>query len=175
MCVYEKDSPEHFDVAIESVINQTLQPSEIVLTVDGPVSDSIDRIINKYQDLLISSDIKYKVIRLEQNVGHGAARRICFDNCSYSLIALMDADDIAVPERFEWQIQYISEHPDVTAVGGYIKEFITMMKPDDTTNEAGRRMVPQNDSEIKDYMKKRCPMNQVTVMFKKDDVVEVGG
>ena len=172
ICVYGKDNPEHFDAAIESVINQTLKPTEIVLTVDGPIPETIEHIIQKYQDC---SQVRFKIVRLEKNMGHGEARRICFENCEFQLIALMDADDISVPTRFEKQIAFFDSHPDVSVVGGYITEFITTDNATDISKTAGNRIVPESDENIKAYMKKRCPMNQVTVMFKKADVAEVGG
>lgn len=175
MCVYGKDNPDHFDAAIESVVNQTVKPKEIVLTVDGPIPDLIERVIHKYQSFLAGTDITFNVIRLEKNMGHGEARRICFDNCSCELIALMDADDLSVPTRFEKQISYVSDHPEVSVVGGNITEFITTDNPCDISKTAGNRIVPEKDEDIRQYMQRRCPMNQVTVMFKRADVTEVGG
>ena len=175
MCVYGGDNAANFDASIESVINQTCQPAEIVLTVDGPIPSSIEKVIKKYSGLLKDGNIDFKIIRLENNVGHGEARRICFDNCSFDVIALMDADDLSLEKRFERQMDFLSLHPEVSVVGGYIEEFITQEKPFDTTQTAGMRIVPVTDQDIKEYMRKRCPMNQVTVMFRKRDVIEVGG
>ena len=175
MCVYGGDNSDYFDVALKSVINQSLQPNEIVLTVDGPIPTETENVISKYQDKLSSSSIDFKIIRLEKNMGHGEARRICFDNCSYPIIALMDADDISVYERFKKQIEFYDKHPSVSVVGGIISEFVSQSDPNDVSIKAGNRIVPENDVEIKEYMKKRCPMNQVTVMFKKEDVNSVGG
>ena len=175
MCVYGGDNAANFDASIESVINQTCQPAEIVLTVDGPIPSSIEKVIKKYSGLLKDGNIDFKIIRLENNVGHGEARRICFDNCSFDIIALMDADDLSLEKRFERQMDFLSLHPEVSVVGGYIEEFITQEKPFDTTQTAGMRIVPVTDQDIKEYMRKRCPMNQVTVMFRKRDVIEVGG
>ena len=165
MCVYNGDNPEHFKTAVESVLNQTCKPDEVVLVVDGPVTETLNEIITDYE----KSDI-FNVIRLPENAGHGNARRIGLENCKYELVALMDADDISVPERFEKQLEVFKENNDISLVGGNISEFID--KPEKT---AGSRIVPQNDSEIKEYIKKRCPMNQMTVMFKKESVVDVGG
>ena len=170
MCVYGRDNPNDFDVAIYSIVNQTIKPNEIVLTVDGPISGIIENIIEKYRKQLADSTISFKVIYLEKNVGHGEARRICFEQCTFDLIALMDADDISVPERFEKQIEYLIKHPRLSVVGGNIQEFIG-----NPENCVGKRIVPERDGDIKSYMKKRCPMNQVTVMFKKEDVISVGG
>lgn len=175
MCVYGKDNPAFFDAAIESVVNQTIRPAEIVLTVDGPIPDATEAVIRKYQLSLIDTKTLFKVVRLDKNVGHGEARRICFDNCSKELIALMDADDLSVATRFEKQLSFFKAHPDVSAVGGYITEFITGDGPTDISRTVGSRIVPENDEDIKLYMQKRCPMNQVSVMFQKDDVAEVGG
>lgn len=170
MCVYGKDNPEFFDSALSSIIEQTMKPDEIVLTVDGPIPDSIKTVIQKYQDLLKNTETEFKVVFLKKNVGHGEARRISFNNCSYGLIALMDADDISVPNRFEKQINFYNKHSDLSVVGGYIQEFINTPE-----NCVGKRIVPLNDADVKKYMCKRCPMNQVTVMLKKDDIAAVGG
>lgn len=175
ICVYGKDSPEHFDVALESIVDQTLAPTEIVLTVDGPIPEAMEKIIAKYRERLENSRIGFKIIRLEKNMGHGEARRVCFENCSCQLIALMDADDLSVPDRFEKQIKYCLDNPEVSAVGGNITEFISADDPRDTSRKAGSRKVPEDDAGVKRFMRKRCPMNQMTVMFRKDDVAEVGG
>lgn len=84
------------------------------------------------------------------------------------MIALMDADDLSVPDRFEKQLAVFVQNPSLSIVGGNIQEFIGT--PDKCV---GKRIVPEKDSDIKIYMKKRCPMNQVTVMFRKADVEEV--
>ena len=170
MCVYGGDDSDHFDAALNSVIDQTVRPSEVVLTVDGPVPESIEAVIEKYRNILPDLAVAFKVVYLEKNMGHGEARRISFDQCTCDLIALMDADDLAVPERFEKQLAYYARYPELSAVGGYIREFVGMPE-----NGAGKRIVPETDKDIKEYMKKRCPMNQVTVMLRKKAVREVGG
>ncbi len=165
MCVYGGDDPSWFRCAVESVKNQSLLPNEIVIVVDGPVPEKLDRIIKEYE-----KDDIFKIIRLGRNSGHGVARRVGLENCSNELVALMDADDISVSDRFEKQIARFKEDGELDIVGGNITEFV-----DDESNIVGKRIVPETDSEIKEYMKKRCPMNQVTVMFKKESVQDVGG
>jgi glycosyltransferase involved in cell wall biosynthesis len=165
ICVYKNDNPEHFEMALESVINQTIKPNEIVLVVDGPIPSSIDSIICKY-----NNESFFKVIRLNENVGHGNARRIGIESCTNDLVALMDADDISVPDRFEKQIKCFKLNPTIDIVGGTIKEFINSVD-----NIVGIRDVPENDYEIKQYLKKRCPFNQMTVMFNLSQVKRAGG
>lgn len=170
MCVYGGDNPAFFDAAFSSIVNQTVQPDEIVLTVDGPIPQTIETVIEKYRILLTESAIAFRMVTLEKNMGHGEARRICFENCNYDLIALMDADDISVPERFERELAIFQKDSALSIVGGNIQEFVG--SPD---NCVGKRIVPEMDTDIKSYMQRRCPMNQVTVMFRKADVAEVGG
>lgn len=165
MCVYGKDNPDWFKTAVDSILNQTAKPQEVVLVVDGPVPEELGKIINEYEKNNI-----FKVIRLEENQGHGNARRIGLNNCSHDLVALMDADDISEVDRFEKQLECFKNDSELDIVGGNIVEFI-----DSTENIVGIRTVPKTDNEIKVYMKKRCPMNQVTVMFKKESVDRVGG
>ena len=159
MSVYRNDKPDDFLTAVRSIYYQTIQPDEIVLVVDGPIPETVDKAILTLQDEISVM----KVIRFEKNMGHATARQTGLDAATNNLCAVMDSDDIAVPDRFE-------KHPDVSVVGGIIKEFIGT--PD---NVVGTRMVPENDADIKDYLKSRCPMNLVTVMVKKDDVMKVGG
>lgn len=164
MCVYGKDNPQWFDTAVDSVVNQTRKPDEIVLVVDGPVPDELAKIIKKYETIEF-----FKVIWLKENQGHGNARRCSLNNVSYDIVALMDADDICVPDRFEKQLEYFKDG-NIDIVGGDIAEFIG-----DEKNIVAYRTLPVCDSDIKSEMKTRCPLNQMTVMFKKDVYTQAGG
>lgn len=111
-----------------------------------------------------------KTIYLSTNQGHGNARRASLENCTNELVALMDADDISIRDRFERQLSVFRDNESVDIVGGQITEFIG-----EPSNITGKRVVPESDADIKQYMKKRCPMNQVSVMFKKSFAEKVGG
>ena len=164
MCVYGKDNPEWFDKAVQSVLDQSVKPSEVVLVVDGPVPNELDDVIKKYE----CNEI-FKVIRFKENQGHGNARRASVDGCTNDLIALMDADDISLPERFEKQLK-VFENTEADIVGGDISEFI-----EEEQNVVAYRRLPVTDSELRQYIKHRCPFNQMTVMFKKDIYLKAGG
>lgn len=165
MCVYHGNDPRDFALAVDSVLNQTAVPDEVVLVVDGPVPAELDRVIEGYAALE-----NFRVVRLPENQGHGNARRAGLEHCTHSLVALMDADDVSTPDRFEKQLAAFEAHPEASAVGGQISEFV-----DSPENVVGYRIVPLEDEEIRAYLKIRCPMNQVTVMFRKEDVQAVGG
>lgn len=165
MCVYHGDDPGWFKTATESILNQTVVPDEVVLVVDGFVPAELDKLISGFEKLE-----NFKVIRLPENKGHGNARRTGLENCSNELVALMDADDISLPGRFEKQLKVFSKNPELSIVGGNISEFA-----EEPGSIVGYRTVPQEHKEIAEYLKKRCPMNQVTVMFRKSDVQKAGG
>ena len=165
MCVYHNDNPVHFKQSFQSIINQTILPDEIVLVIDGPITNELEEAVTLFQTLYK----KLKIIRFSENKGHGEARRKGFEACSNELIAIMDADDICVKDRFEKQLNAFNCY-DADVVGGQINEFV-----DSPENIVGKRLVPLSDKEIKQYSKKRCPMNQVTVMMKKSSYNDAGG
>ena len=164
ICVYNGDNPEYFEIAMKSIFFQTIQPDEVVLVVDGPVSEKHYRIIRKFQD-----NYCIKVVYLKKNVGFGNARKICLEMCTNNLIALMDADDICIKNRFEKQVEHFQKDPELSVLGGQIEEFIGSSE-----NIVGIRTVPENNNEIKEFLKFRSPFNHMTVMFKKEDVKKVG-
>lgn len=166
MSVYKNDNPLDFEDAVMSIYNQTCPPDEIILVIDGPVPDMMLKTI----ETLSEKTGIMKVIPLSKNMGHAIARQTGLEAARNELCAVMDADDLSVPNRFEKQLKAFEKHPEVSVVGGLINEFIHT-----TDNVVGTRIVPEKDSDIKEYLKSRCPMNLVTVMLKKSNVLKVGG
>lgn len=167
MCVYHKDNARDFKAAVESIYdNQTLKPTEVVIVADGPIYGELD----EYVSSLERQGNPYKIIRLPQNLGHAGARRTAFEAASNEIVAIMDADDISLPDRFEKQIQFMNTHPDVAVVGGQIEEFI-----DSTDNVVGKRIVPCRHEEVLIWLKGRCPFNQVSVTMLRSPGSAVGG
>lgn len=165
--VYKNDNPAYFERALSSITDeQTIIPDEIVLVVDGPIGNKLNEVIKKYQ----TKYNIFNVIRLVKNTGLGNALKVAVENAKYELIARMDSDDISLPTRFETQLKYFMLNPDVDVVGGDITEFI-----DDESNVIGKRLVPMCNGDIREYMKVRCAMNHVSVMYKKSAVQAVGG
>lgn len=165
--VYKNDKPEYVRVALDSMlVNQTIKPAEIVLVQDGPVPAELSSLLNEYE-------CKYagvmNIIRLEKNGGLGNALQLGTKTAKYDLVARMDSDDICLPNRFEKQLAYMEQHQDCDIVGGQMTEFIG-----EPTNIVGKRNVPLSDNDIKEYMKSRCALNHVTVMFRKNAVLKAG-
>ena len=165
--VYKNDKPEFVRVALDSMlVHQSVKPEEIVLVQDGPVPEELSLLLSEYES-------KYpgvmNVIRLEKNGGLGNALRLGVENAKYNIIARMDSDDICQPDRFEKQLTYLDAHPECDIVGGQMTEFI-----DSPDNIVGRREVPLTNEEIYEFMKSRCALNHVTVMFRKEAVLKAG-
>lgn len=161
---YKNDNPNDFETAFLSIYNQTIRPDEIIITVDGPIPSELDHIVTRFE-----KDCKAIVIRSEKNNGLGIAHAIAVSNAKYDWLAIMDADDISVPDRFEKQLSIVVEHPEISVVGGQIDEFIG-----NPENIVGIRDVPLNDDEIKKYLKKRCPFNHVTILLNTNFVKKAG-
>lgn len=168
--IYEKDNANWFDRAMESIIQQTICPNEIVLVIDGPIPEKIENIIEKYKKSCKKREIILKIVKMNKNKGLGHALKVAIENSSNKWIARMDSDDISLSNRFEQQIAYIMKYPDIDVIGGDITEFI-----ESEDNIVGRRTVPRENMEIRKYLKYRCPMNHVTVMYKKEAVMKAGG
>ena len=166
MSVYHKEKPEYLKQAIESIQAQTLQTDDFVLVCDGPLNDALDKVIAEKQQEM---GMTLNVVRLSKNGGLGNALNEGVKHCKNELVARMDSDDICLPNRFELQLQYLEQHPEVDIIGGQMTEFI-----DTPDNIVGKRVVPCVNDEIYDFMKGRCALNHVTVMFRKEAVLKAG-
>lgn len=162
---YKNDQPIALEQALDSLINQSIIPNEIVLIIDGPVGDETEIIISRFQN--VHSSI-LKIVRLEINQGLGNALNFGLQHCKYELVARMDSDDIAEYDRFKIQIDYFSKFPDTTILGGYIREFNNEIGDTNTVRTA------LLGDKIKRYGTIRCPLNHPTVMFKKSAILSVG-
>lgn len=169
LCVYDKDNTNYFKEALVSIIYQSLLPNQIVLVVDGFINSALENVIQNFKKDCLSLDIEFDIIYLKENRGHGEARKISIQNAKYNLVALMDADDISKYNRFEQQIDAFKHKNNLSIVGGQIMEITH-----DTKKEISIRTVPKEDKDIKQYLKTRCPFNQMSVMFKKKDVIDAG-
>lgn len=167
MSLYIKEKPEYLNEAIKSMIEQTLKPNEIVIVKDGPITTELQNILDKYVKKYPNL---FNIVGYKENKGLGYALNFGLEYCRNELVARMDTDDISKSNRCEEQIKLFKKYPEIDIVGGDISEFI-----DFENNIVSCRRVPKLDKEIKEYLKIRCPLNHVTVMFKKSSVKKSGG
>jgi len=166
MTVYKSDNPEYFKISLNSVINQTVIPNEVVLVKDGPVTETIQAMIDEVDTL--HPNLIHQV-QLEKNVGLGLALNEGLKVCHYELIARMDSDDISMPTRFEKQLQVFASNLEMDIVGCPVKEFVGT-----PNNVIGKRDVPLDSEAIHNYARRRDPFNHPTVMYRRSKVIKYG-
>lgn len=167
MSVYKGENPIFFEQAIRSMLEQTVQTNDFVIVCDGPLTAELDAVLEgvaeEYAEIM-------NIVRLPENVGIGAATDAGLRQCKNNLVAKMDADDIAVPDRCRRQLERFAENPELTVIGGIIEEF-----DEDPEKPFAVRDVPVSNEEIRSFARRRQPFNNGTVMYKRDAVIAVGG
>lgn len=150
--------------AIDSILSQTFSDFEFLILDDGS-SDRSPSILQRYAQ-------RDQRIRLIQRPHGGlvAALNEMIALAQGELIARMDADDIALPERFARQIEFLRQHPEVVCVGG----------AQAWTDEAGRVLIyhqeAQTDAEIQpQLLGGRTAINHPSVLMRRAALVQVGG
>jgi len=166
MSVYCKENPDWFSCAIDSMLNQTIKPSEFVIVCDGPLTKELDKVISektsRHKEL-------FKIIRLQKNVGLGLALKRGIEECSNGFIARMDSDDYCKPDRIKKELNEFNKDPELDIVGTNVEEF-----NGDTKNVISHVILPENNSEIIKFSKKRCPFRHPALLYKKSIVLKAG-
>ena len=143
MSLYIKEKPEYFIQCMDSILNQTIKPDQIVIVKDGPLTENLENVLKQY---MVDSPTLYTIVPLEKNVGLGLALAEGIKHCRNNLVARMDTDDIAAKNRFEIQLKEFEDDPQLDICGSNILEFEENIK-----NIVSKRVVPLDDVSIKKY------------------------
>lgn len=167
MSLYIKEKPEYFRLALDSMLNQTVAPDEIVIVEDGPLTDALYTVLDEYKE-------KYPqiihTVKNEKNLGLGLAMNNGLKECRNELVARMDTDDISKPDRCEKQLAVFARDMSLSIVGAFVDEF------NDNMNHAiSTRAVPVMHEEIYRFAKRRSAFNHPVVMYRKSSVLANGG
>lgn len=167
MSVYYKEKPEYLRQSMNSILNQSVPTDDFVLVCDGPLTEELDAVIEsmqrEYPDIL-------HVVRLEKNAGLGNALNTGIKFCKNDIVARMDSDDIARPDRCERQLTVFEQNPEIGMVSGIVEEFTT-----DPSIIDARRVPPEKHEDILKFAKKRNPFNHPCIMYRKSAVEVAGG
>ena len=163
--VYINDEAENFEAAISSLLKQTLRPAQIVIVRDGLVKLQIE----EYLRGLEQDHAEIDIIRIQQNIGLGAALNLGLKKCKYEWVIRADSDDINIEFRLASIAKIISRKPDVDIISSQITEFQKSDKLEILFKSKNflKRKVPQNDLSIKKLMDFKNPINHMAVAFKK--------
>ena len=165
MSVYKKENPKFLYESIQSMLEQSLKPDEIILMIDGPLTDDLEKVIDLYKNNNL-----IQVYRNEKNLGLGKSLNIGLEKCKNEFIIRMDTDDISHHKRCEEQIKFLNINPDISVVGSSIIEFKDSIK-----NKKYIKSVETQHKNIIDKIKYRNPMNHPSVAFRKTHVIKSGG
>lgn len=162
--VYSKDKADYLNSCFDSILKNTYLPKEIILVKDGPINDELESVISYWKRKL-----PIRVVGYDENKGLAYALNYGLEYVNTEYVARMDSDDVCCIDRFEKQLTYLTSHPDIVLLSGYINEFDS-----DPTIIQTTRKIPLNHDEIKIYLKKRNAFNHMAVIFKKSAVIDSG-
>lgn len=166
MSVYYKENPAFLDESLNSVFSQSLPPDDVVLVKDGPLTDGLEAVIEKYK----TRYSVLNVIPLTVNSGLGKALNEGLKYCKFDIVARMDSDDICKPDRFRKQIAFMYSHPETDVCSAWVDEFNGKIN-----NVVSVRRLPEKSEELFRYGKKRNPVNHPVAVFRKCAVGSAGG
>lgn len=166
--VYIKDNASFFDSALQSIwCDTTLKPSQVVLVKDGPLNGDLEKIIEKWKSII---EKNLTIVVLEKNSGLATALNEGLFHCHYDIVARMDSDDISLPNRFQSQIDFLTNHPETSILGSAIEEW-----DESFSTRTGIKKLPENFIDIKKFSKFRSPINHPSVIFRKEAIINCGG
>ena len=160
MSVYHSEKADYLNLSLKSVwTDQTHKPDQIVLVEDGVLGKDLLQVIAEWKGVLKD---KLVVIVNEKNLGLTKSLNKGIQFCTSDLIARMDSDDISVPDRFEMEVNFLMNHPDIMVVGGDIQEF-------NSNNEyLSVRKHPRTNEEILHSIYKANPLAHSTIMVRRE-------
>lgn len=123
--------------AIQSALNQTLPPDEVIVVDDG----SVDGSAAIMAALPLPPTIDFILVR-QPNQGAAAARNRGIALASGDLVAFLDADDLWHPEKLARQVAQLAQEPDVDAVICHVESFV----------EPGGKWPPGRDRALFDQL-----------------------
>lgn len=109
MAAYNAEN--YIAASIESVLNQTYQLYELLIVDDGSTDDTVE-IVRSFHDPRI------RLIQNDSNKGLPFTRNVALKEAKGELLAILDSDDIAFPNRLEMQIEYFISQPRLGLLGG---------------------------------------------------------
>jgi glycosyltransferase involved in cell wall biosynthesis len=146
----------HIHAAISSILNQTHQHLELILCNDGS-TDKSEEVALSFQDKRIV------YLKNPEKKGIPVSRNACLKSAKGVYIAVLDSDDIALPDRIEKQVAFLEGHPEHILCGTYFRQF----------NEKG--LLPSSDEtavsdeEIRtQFIFSNCILHS-TLLFRKTD------
>ncbi len=145
----------YLKTTVESLLNQSFKDFELIV-IDDASSMQYKEFFEKFND----DRIKY--FKLEKNAGPGHARNVGIKKAIGEYIAITDSDDVYMPRRFENQSKFLDENPDISLMGGTFR----------FSNKKRLSFVPIEDKDIRMFMLFNSPLNNSTIMFRREEFIQ---
>ncbi len=142
---------EYLREAIESVLRQTFADFEFIILDDCSPDPNVEAVVKSY------ADPRIRFYKNEQNMGISRTRNKLIELARGEYLAVMDHDDVSLPERFEKEAAYLDANPDVGVVSCKAEQF----------PHGGLTKNPENDKDIKLAMMRSCPITHSACMIRK--------
>src|SRR5215510_16090504 len=163
--VYDGDRPDYLRRAFRSAVHdQTVRPDQVIIVRDGPVRAELAECL---EQLCAGSPVPVTLVPLARNGGLGPALDRGLAASEHDVVARMDADDVAMPHRFEVQVPLMAG---ADIVGSGLLEF-----SGDTGEIVGQRVPPIGQERIARYARMHDPFNHPTVVYRRGAVLAAGG
>jgi glycosyltransferase involved in cell wall biosynthesis len=160
--VYKRDNLKDFKDSFESISTyQTTKPSQIVISIDGPVVRDLEVYIRELEKNEMITCVWSSI-----NHGLGTALNKGLEECKFDIVARMDSDDVAHPTRFEKQLKLIESNDLISSNLAEFSESIDRVE--------SFRKAMSKELISKNYWV-RNPFNHPSVMFRKSAVLRAGG
>lgn len=156
------EPPAQVAVALASLRKQTLPPAEVVVSCDGAPPEAL-------MDILGAEPLPLELLIGPGSEGVGPVLARGLAHCRFELVVRADADDISLPERCATQVMWMSQHPELSAMGCTIAEFV-----DNPDQPISRRGVPTDGPSIARMAQSRNPLNHPSVILRRSAVLAVG-
>lgn len=157
------NAQKYISSAIESILNQTFTKFELIIINDCSTDKTLD-IMKSFS----KKDSRIKIVNNDTRLDIASSLNRGISQAKSNIIARMDADDIAFPNRLELQYALINSSRKIAVVGANI---VIM---DIAGNQTAIRKYPDTSEKLKDCLFKYSPFAHPVVMFKKDMYEEIG-
>ena len=150
--------PEHLREAMDSILSQTFTDFEFLILNDCSPNADVEEVVKSYADPRIVYAVN------EHNLGISGTRNRLLDMAQGEYLAVMDHDDISLPERFAKQAAFLDAHPEVGIVGCQVWNCVTRKD----------RRLPLKNTDIKKNMMLGCAFCHPAIMMRASVLKEHG-
>lgn len=147
-----RNAAAHIEEAARSILSQTFGDFELLVVDDA----SSDGTVARLESLC---DSRIRIIRAPERLKLAGALNLGLREARGEFVARMDADDVALPQRLDRQVAYLTRHADVSIVGSDALAF--------GAGPEQRLRYPRAPDEVVAFALFNCPFAHPAVMFRR--------